>query len=114
METNQLVSFGKNTEDGKNNSKDPIKETLAHDHKQRTECNDRLTINMTETHKKPCLQICLDIVLVGYSLNMNEDTKIKINQVLDWIKNNKIEHLNVAGQENEHLQEFMKNTILFK
>ncbi|CAG8754007.1 44936_t:CDS:1, partial [Gigaspora margarita] len=111
--------LGKIAKDGKIDSKYPIKETLATDYKQRTKWNvfdanatliilssstfntnldgTGFTINMTEKHKKPCLQICLEIVLVGDCLDLNEGTKKKIDQVLNWIKNNKIKHLNMAS-----------------
>ncbi|CAG8573240.1 5010_t:CDS:2 [Gigaspora margarita] len=40
-------------------------------------------------------------------------TKIKIDQVLDWIKNNKIEHLNVAGPRERTSPGIYENTLLF-
>ncbi|CAG8847956.1 1865_t:CDS:1, partial [Gigaspora margarita] len=51
--------------------------------------------------------------LVIDSLNLNEGTKKKINQVLDWIKNNKIKHLNVAGSRERNSLEIYENTLLF-
>ncbi|CAG8742414.1 35907_t:CDS:2 [Gigaspora margarita] len=78
------------------------------------------TINMTEKHKKPCLQICLDKVLVNDTkkkidqvLDLNEGTVKKIDQVLDWIEKNKIEYLNVAGPRERTSLGIFENTLLF-
>ncbi|CAG8775688.1 24664_t:CDS:1, partial [Gigaspora margarita] len=98
----------KKNEDGIINSKYPLKETETLDPKERTELNvhnadttliillltsdpgldsTAFTIEMVKKHKKP-------YEIIYLKKNALEDN---IEQMLYWIKKNKIKHLNVAG-----------------
>ncbi|RIB19653.1 putative molybdenum carrier-domain-containing protein [Gigaspora rosea] len=115
---------GRIADDGKLDSKYPFKETPSSEYMERTEWNVRdaeatliilpsstyntklggtgFTIKMVEKYGKLWEKIYLD-----------QNTVDNIKQLLDWIKNNKIDHLNLAGPRESKFPGIHESTYKF-